>query len=170
MWTDKFKKRVIAPTIASLLIVILFSCAGKKSDPEEEIIKSNRALSNQAIANHDTTGIASVLTDDFHMLTSRNAEVSGKHNAVRKFAEEFNLRNDVVYIRTPDKVVIFQQWNTASEAGHWVGKWTDNGEAIEVSGSYYAKWSRVGGKWLIRAEIFVVQDCSGGKYCEQAPL
>jgi hypothetical protein len=139
-------------------------------DPEEEVIRSIRDISNRAIARHDTATMASVLTDNFHMITSRNAEASGNHNAVKMFAQEFKARPDVSYVRTPSRVRIFQQWNSASEVGRWVGKWSDSDGAIEVSGTYYAKWIRIQGKWLIRGEIFVARSCKGGKFCETSPV
>jgi len=154
-----------------LFLIVLISCTkARKGDPEEEVIKSIRQFSNEAIAKRDTAGIASTLTPDFHVITSRNAEVSGNHNMARKFAEEFKLRPDVSYVRTPMQVRIFQPWNSASERGSWVGKWKDADGTIEVSGIYYAKWVRVNGKWFIRAEIFTPRKCEGGKYCEQASI
>jgi len=159
--------------ITSLLLFLIFliSCTKvREADPEEEVIKSVREFSNQSIANRDTTGIVSTLTPDFHAITSRNAEVTGSHSMAKKFAEEFQLRPDVSYVRTPLQVRIFQPWNSASERGKWVGTWKDVDGTIEVSGIYYAKWVRINGKWLIRAEIFTPRKCVGGKYCEQAPV
>jgi len=158
-------------TSSLLFLIVLFSCTKvRDEDPEEKVIKSIREFSNQSIANRDTAGIAATLTPNFHAITSRNAEVSGNHSMAKKFAEEFQLRPDVSYIRTPLQVRIFQPWNSASERGKWVGTWKDADGQIEVSGIYYAKWIRVNGKWLIRAEIFTPRKCVGGKYCEQSPV
>jgi hypothetical protein len=155
-----------------LLFIIVFidSCTPvRQADPEEEVIKSVREFSNQSIVKRDTSAIASTLTHDFHAITSRNQEVVGSYGMAKRFAEDFRLRPDVSYVRTPLSIRIFQPWNTASERGSWVAKWKDVDGSIEISGIYYAKWVRVNGKWLIRAEMFTPRKCVGGKYCEQPP-
>ena len=162
-----------------ILIFILiassfFSCKNATSSAdsaEEEVaIRATRQLSNRAIADHDTLSLILAWTPDYHMITSRNAEVSGAANAVHKFADEFKARPDVVYLRTPDKIEVFNKWSMASEQGRWTGQWTDGKEEIKVAGTYFAKWHRLKNKWLIRAEVFVPLTCEGGKFCEQSPL
>ncbi len=166
--------RVVTLRIAPLLLFVFssFSCSTpvRVADPEEEVIKSVREFSNQSIANRDTAAIASTLTPDFHAITSRNQAVTGSHGMARRFAEDFKLRPDVSYVRTPLSIRIFQPWNTASERGSWVAKWKDTDGPIEMSGIYYAKWVRVSGKWVIRAEIFTPRKCVGGKYCVEPPV
>lgn len=138
-------------------------------DPEEVLIRSARQVSNEAIAKKDTAMLVSVWTLDYHLVTSRNFERSGRIANRDWFASEYTSKPDVIYVRTPETIQVFSKWNMASESGTWVGRWTDQGEPCELSGSYFAKWHKVNGRWLIRAEVFVPLSCSG-KFCEKSPI
>jgi ketosteroid isomerase-like protein len=158
-----------------LLSIAFFSCSKNNESTfsnsnDVDLINAIRKTSNQAIADHDTTVLASSWTADYHMITSRNSEVSGRKSATLRFADEFKMRPDVVYIRTSDKIEVFSQWNMASEQGHWTGSWKEGNDQINISGSYFAKWHKINGTWFIRAELFVPLKCAGGKFCEQSPL
>ncbi len=163
------KQIVIILLIASSLMSCKKDIPSERSK-EEVSIRQVRQLSNQAIAKHDTVALLKAWATDYHMITSRNAEVSGAANAVHKFADEFKVRPDVIYIRTPDKVEVFAKWNMASEQGRWTGQWMDANQVIKVSGTYFAKWHYVNNQWLIRAEVFVPLACEGGAFCDQSPL
>ncbi len=157
-----------------LILLCLTSCKpsirASEKDSEAELIRVARNISNQAIAQKDTAALASVWTSDFHIISSRNAEMSGRIANRDRFAAEFASRPDVLYVRTPDSIKVFTKWNMASETGHWVGHWTDKGESIELTGTYFAKWHKINGHWLIRGEIFVPLTCTGGKFCDQSPI
>ena len=155
-----------------LVIGLIFGCTSRSLQlSEDEIqIRTARDVSNLAIEKHDTVSLASTLTSDYHVVTSRNAEVSGRHAMLDRFAGEFASKSDIIYIRTPEKISVFDQWSMASETGNWVGRWTENGEHIELSGTYFAKWHKVNGHWKIRAEVFVPLSCAGGKICDQSPI
>ena len=137
---------------------------------DEVSIKAARMRSNDAIKTRDLITLTSIWTPDYHVITSRNFEASGRELNRIRFENEFETRSDVIYIRTPEKIEVFTQWNMAAETGTWVGRWTDKGSAIEVKGSYYAKWHKIDGEWMIRAEIFTPVSCDGGAFCEEAPL
>lgn len=164
------KQIIIILLIASSVMSCKKDIPSSEPLKEEVAIREVRQLSNQAIAKHDTVALIKGWATDYHMITSRNAEVSGDTNAVHKFADEFKVRPDVIYIRTPDKVEVFTKWNMASEQGKWTGQWTDHNEVIRVSGTYFAKWHYVNNQWLIRAEVFVPLACEGGAFCDQSPL
>lgn len=157
-------------SILLVLGLVCFSCNNStKSDlnstDDEKWIHEARALSNQAIANHDTLHIGDSWMDNFFLLTSTNQQVVGKEENIKSFTDHFKGRPDVVYVRTPDQVQVFDAWGMASEYGKWEGHWTDNETKIDIGGTYYAKWHKVNGKWLIRAEIFTPTHCTGGEYC-----
>jgi ketosteroid isomerase-like protein len=135
----------------------------------ETEIRSVRAESNRAIANHDTAAIARTWTIDYHIVSSRNNETSGRKANADRFDNEFTSKPDVIYIRTTGAVDVFDQWSMASETGTWIGRWTEEGETAELSGTYFAKWHKVEGQWLIRAEIFVPLKCRG-KFCAKSPI
>jgi len=134
---------------------------------EETQIRDRRQISNDAIAAKDTAALARVWTLDYHVVTSRNAEVSGRKANAERFAQEFASKPDIIYVRAPEKIKVFIKWNMASELGNWVGHWTEDGKLVELKGTYLAKWHKVNGEWMIRAEIFVPVSCIGGKICDE---
>lgn len=141
-----------------------------QTSTEETLIREARTKSNEAIAAHDAKAMASFWTSDFHIITSRNSEMSGKNTNRERMESEFSSKPDVLYVRTPQTVQVFEAWGMASENGTWVGSWTENGQKIELTGTYMAKWHKLDGSWLIRAEVFVPLTCSGGAYCDKSPI
>ncbi len=144
------------------MLLALVSCQ-PSGVPSEEVqaIRTARLEHNDAIARHDTVALGQYWTEDFHIISSRNAERSGRADNVTRFAAEFKAKPDIVYIRHTDKVDVFAEWKMASEQGHWEGRWTENGQPVEIHGTYFAKWHKVDGRWLIRGEIFVPLGCGG---------
>ncbi|NOT76383.1 MAG: nuclear transport factor 2 family protein [Cyclobacteriaceae bacterium] len=138
--------------------------------PDEDLIRTERTRSNDAIQKKDTATLASIWTTDYHCITSRNFQASGRNENRDRFASEFIAKPDVIYIRTPEKIEIFPTWKMAAENGTWVGRWTEKGAKIEISGTYYAKWHKLNGQWMIRAEIFTPLKCTGGEFCDQPPI
>ncbi len=150
------------------LLPLLAGCSHSDNiNPEEAAIRFVRETSNAAIASHDTTSLGKTLAPDYHVITSRNSESSGRQAMLVRFAAD---AADVIYVRTPDVIRVFPEWKMASETGTWVGRWSQDEDKIELSGTYFAKWHKVDGSWLIRAEIFVPLRCTGGKYCDQGPI
>lgn len=148
----------------------LGSCLTNDSTNHQEAIRQVREASNQAIAAHDTAAIAQTLTPDYRVVTSRNAE-SDKDAMLLSLGKDMSIKPDLVYRRTPEEIRVFAPWKMASESGHWSGQWTEaNGDKIELTGTYYAKWHQVDGSWKIRAEVFTPLTCTGGSYCDQGPL
>jgi len=150
--------------------IALGACRQDHRGAEVELIREVRAMSNKAIAEHDTAAIVRSWTTDYHLVTSRNAEAHGRKENAERIQKEFESKQDVVYTRTPERVSVFTEWNMASEHGTWVGRWKEGEEAIEISGTYFAKWHKVDGQWMIRAEVFVPLKCSGGAFCATSPI
>lgn len=154
-------------------ILIIWSCTGtgtKNYSPDEEAIRYGRALSNQSIAAKDTMSIADQWMENFLIITSRGNQVEGKELNRKLFANEFKTKQGVNYVRTPKSVEVMEEWDVASETGTWEGTWIDDGGSVEIGGTYYAKWHKVDGKWLIRVEIFTPAKCIGAKYCKSKPV
>ncbi len=160
--------------VAFLLpLLIMLNCQQEEKssmNENERSIRAARIDHNRAIATHDTVAMAKYWTDDYNIVSSRNSHRTGKVLNVRFFTEEFTAKPDVVYTRNTDKIEVFEPWSMAAENGHWEGTWIDNGSPIKLTGTYYAKWHKVGGQWLIRAEIFVPLSCSGGDLCSKSPI
>jgi ketosteroid isomerase-like protein len=133
------------------------------------LVRARRAASNASIARHDTAGIAAIFSAHVVVVSSASQVVHGRDLNARTFAEQFRMRPDVVYVRTPDDVTVFMPWAMASERGHWRGWWSTPDGRIEIGGSYFAKWRRVGAGWFVESETYVPEFCRGGAFCSTAP-
>lgn len=144
--------------------------AGAQADVDDaRAIRAARERSNRAIAAHDTAALAAEWMPTIHVLSSNSAQIAGRAANVRGFAEQFASRPDVVYRRTPGSVSVYGPWGMASEHGRWTGSWTDRDGPVRLSGSYFAKWRKVGAAWRIEGEIYVPERCEGGSYCRTVP-
>lgn len=147
----------------------LIKCSSM-SDTDSSQIRAQRLLSNAAIAAHDAATVASFWTEDYHLITSRNAEAHGRQSNMERFKAEMDAKPDVRYVRKTSSVEVFPDWKMAAEQGTWEGTWSEGADKIKLTGSYFAKWHKVNGKWLIRGEIFVPLHCEGDKFCKEGPL
>ncbi len=158
------------------IAVIISSCDKKPAATQQSIsrdeisIRYARDLSNKAIAEKDTMAIDKVWMDDFLIITSSNDLVQGKAENRKLFLQLFRQRPDVIYERSPLKIEVMEEWKMAAEYGSWEGSWSEGESKIEVGGSYYAKWHKIKGKWLLRTEVFTATHCNGGPYCATSPL
>jgi ketosteroid isomerase-like protein len=166
-WMNMTKTRTI---LLLLTLAMLGMHARSQAQSDEQRIREARLRSNAAIAAKDTNGIAAAWTDDFHIVSSRNSEVSGKDAARHLFATEFQSKKGLLYIRTSDEVKVNPAWNMASETGHWTGTWQEPDGTVRIGGNYFAKWHKVDGLWKIRAEIFVPLFCEGSSFCDRKPF
>jgi len=140
-----------------------------QSPTDEQMIRAARDRSNAAIAKHDLEGIAAAWMDDVHVVSSTSAQAAGKSANRERMAAQFKNRPDTTYVRKPVTIEVYAPWNVASERGEWTGKWSEPDGALEIGGTYQAQWRRIGGRWLIQAELFVPTHCKGSKYCNQRP-
>lgn len=154
--------RFLIPVILTASPALAQSPADRQAAVE---VRKLRESSNAAIARHDTAGIAAILAPDVVVVTSNSAHTIGRDTNAQRFAEQFRTRPDVVYRRTPAEVRVFAPWGMASEHGRWTGSWTDADGKIEIGGSYFAKWRKLEGRWLVESETYVPERCTGGAYC-----
>lgn len=152
---------------ATILLCSCFTFAvviAQSSD--DQTIRELRLKSNSAIARHDTASIASFWLDDVYVLTSRSTALNGKQVNQLAFQQDFESKENLLYVRTPNTIEVFSNWNMASEYGRWTGTWVSNKISIRISGSYYAKWHKVEGVWKIKSETYTPTHCEGGEYCK----
>lgn len=163
---------ITRPIGAFLSLGVFFMSACRPTiETDKESIRRAREESNEAIAAHDTVRLARCLTIDYNVVTSRNAVSADRGILLERLAADWTVKPDLVYRRTPEKIELFSAWRMAGEKGTWMGTWTEpNGDNIRLSGSYYAKWHKEDGRWLIRAEVFTPLRCEGGTYCDKGPL
>lgn len=152
-------------SLAALLLALAAPHARAQSTDDAEI-RRRRESSNAAIARHDTAGIGAILASHFAITTSLSVHEDGRALHLTTFAELFRDRPDVVYRRTPTDIRVFAPWGMAAEYGTWTGSWTDTDGTIRISGTYFAKWRKMNGTWLVESETYVPGECVGGKVCE----
>lgn len=151
------------------IVFCMASCKPMPADVDVESIRKTREASNMAIARQDTAALASTWMDNFLLISSRDSQVDGRDQNARLFAQEFRTKDEVIYVRTPAEIKVMPGWEMASEYGNWIGRWKDGDDKIEIGGNYFAKWHKVDGRWLLRAEVFVPLHCQGGPYCKEKP-
>ena len=155
--------------LVPLTLALIAGVGQAQSGNDERAIRDRRASSNAAIARHDTAGIGAILADNVIVVTSNSVHGVGRATNIQRFAEQFRSRPDVVYVRTPDEVKVFAPWEMASERGRWTGSWTDSDGKISIGGSYFAKWRKLNGRWMVESETYVPETCTGGAYCRAIP-
>lgn len=164
-------KTYVVTTGAIVLVFLAASVTSSTSrqSQDEQLIREARERSNRAIAAHDVAGIAAEWMEDVHLVTSTSAQATGRQPNQQRMAQQFARRPDTVYVRTPRAIESYAPWNVAAERGEWTGRWKEPDGALEIGGTYLAQWRKVGGRWLIQAELFVPLRCTGARYCTQRP-
>ena len=155
--------------IAALaMLAVALAPAPAPADPSaqsaEHQIRAQRQAFNGAIAKGDLAAIAAVLAENAQIVTGRNSLVfSGRAAQIGMWWEDLHAPDRATYVRTPDRIELSPISDMAMETGHWrginiksAGNWT--------SGTYSAKWRRIGGQWLIESEIYMTTACAGS-YC-----
>lgn len=120
----------------------------------ELAIRARRAEFNRALAEGDLSAIGPILHPNAVLITGTDsALLSGRKAQLMEWKREFAVADRSTYTRTPETIIISSVEPIAMEQGAWVSR--SAAGAMEVSGSYSAKWREIGGAWVIVAEIFV---------------
>ena len=114
------------------------------------IIKSERTVSNKALAKHDVKGIEQFWLDDFVQVIGRGTYETGKENIAASWKTLFNSNPQVVYVRIPREITISDNDTMAWESGKWTGVHT-----YSKGGNYSAMWIKRNGIWMLKAELYV---------------
>lgn len=122
-------------------------------------IRNARALSNAAIARHDSAAFAVSLRADMRVTTSTGAHYDSKAAYVAGIASRWVADTTLTYARTPGTITVNPDRSRAAEQGTWTGSWS--GGAVRVGGPYLAHWVRGEQGWQLIAELFVQVQCTG---------
>ena len=137
---------------------------------EEKVIQGLRAASNAAIAARDSVKASVDAAPDYTIITARSFEGKGPALLRRLWYLEFTTKKEVMYVRTPDKIQVYENWNMGSEIGHWTGSWVESDGKLQLEGTYLAKWHKLNGQWKMRSEVFVPTNCKGSIACDKRPF
>jgi len=123
-------------------------------DSPELAIRMRRAAFNQALAAADLAAIGPLLAPNAVLVAGTDsALISGRKAQVLAWKREFAAADRTVYTRLPERVEVSPVAPLAMEHGRWKGA-TLSG-AVLASGTYAAKWRRLGADWMVEAEIYL---------------
>lgn len=118
-------------------------------------IRLRRAAFNRALADADLATIGPILAPDTVVVTgSDSAVVTGRKAQLLMWKREFAAPQPTRYTRTPERIEASPVEPIAFEHGQWQGVAAATGAPL-ASGSYTAKWRRIGTDWVIEAELYL---------------
>ena len=125
---------------------------------EAAAVRAARAAQNTAIAARDFDRAATFWTEDVVIRSGLGRVVQSRASYKAAMAAD----TATVFRREPDRVDVSDndRWPLAYESGTWTGRGARDGRPL-IRGRYAAQWIKRGGRWLIRAEVFVALGCSG---------
>jgi len=132
---------------------------------EQEILRI-RARSNHALATRDLPALSRCWAPNYTVVTSTNANGFGRADSVDRLTSAYRDKPDLLYVRDPLTVQVFEAWGMAAEHGTWRSTWGEPPGTVTMGGTYFAKWQKYrDAGWLIQAELFVPAYCNGGASC-----
>ncbi|WP_201984721.1 YybH family protein [Hymenobacter rubidus] len=137
------------------LVLFLSFCAelaSAQSQKQHDIvaIKAERDASNKSISEHDVAGIARHWRDDFVVVAGNGSIRVGKDSCIAAWSRSLAARPNVIYVRTPQEIIISETDSLAWETG----KWTATNLPIK-GGNYSAMWRKTHNIWKLQAEVYV---------------
>lgn len=124
------------------------------TDAADLAVRMRRATFNRALADGDLNAIGLLLAPGVVLVAGTDSAVlAGRKAQLAAWKREFADAGRMVYTRLPDRIESSQVEPIALEYGHWQGVYA--GGATGASGSYVAKWRRIGADWVIEAELYL---------------
>lgn len=118
-------------------------------------IRLRRAAFNQALAEADLAAIGPILSPNAILITGTDSAVlSGRKAQLIAWKREFAAADKTIYSRIPGTIEASPVEPIALEQGHWRCVFASNGQHV-ASGTYCGKWRKIGGNWVIEAEIYL---------------
>lgn len=118
-------------------------------------IRMRRATFNSALAEANISVIGPLLAPDAVLVTGTDsAVIIGRKAQLLAWKREFAASSRLIYTRIPETVVPSLVEPIAFEHGNWQGVESTTGRLV-ASGSYTAKWRRIGADWVIEAELYL---------------
>jgi len=134
------------------------------ADPgkEESPIRSARDRYNSALATQQLDDLASLFAPDYQMISGRGDRREGPQAQVEMWRNTF--RDDPTFNcqRTPEEIIVNEDWGLAREIGRWLCTQTVEGMPAQYAGVYAAKWqTTVSSEWVLQSEVFTTMSCEG---------
>lgn len=139
-------------------MVALRSACGDKpgmSPGSDLAIRLRRAAFNRALAAGDPGAIGPLLAPNAILVTGTDSAIlAGRKAQLLAWKREFAAPERILYVRTPEAIVLSPIEPIALEHGRWQGSRAASGAPL-ASGTYVAKWRHDGTDWTIEAEIYL---------------
>lgn len=118
---------------------------------------------NKAIKEKDAATIRALLAPTYHIVTGRSDQFHGADEEAARWKSVFQSDPTAIYVRTTREITVNESWGLAEELGNWKGSYTLNGQLVNASGVYSAKWQRTQtGDWVLQAEVFTTIEFDEG--------
>jgi len=128
----------------------------------ESRIRAARARYNQALEKQQLDGLASLFAPNYQLISGRGDRREGPQAQVEMWRNTF--RDDPTFNcqRTPEEIIVNEDWGLAREIGRWLCTQTVEGMPAQYSGVYAAKWqTTVSSEWVLQSEVFTTMSCEG---------
>ncbi|WP_442680310.1 YybH family protein [Sphingomonas sp. ASY06-1R] len=123
--------------------------------PADLEIRMRRAAFNAALARGDLNAIQDILAPTAILVTGTDsALLSGRKAQLLAWKQEFAAADRTIYVRTPTAITVSPVEPIAFEQGDWKGV-SAGGDVVRTTGTYTAKWRRLGQGWVIEAELYL---------------
>jgi ketosteroid isomerase-like protein len=127
-------------------------------------IRSLRKEIDKAFQRHDAKQLAALVSPDCRF-TAPTVHIDGSDALEHFQASLFIRRTDVTLTHHPNRIVVNENWDLASEQGDWIERWTEKDGVTKLRGTYLTMWKRDGGHWREYSETIVPETCTGSSYC-----
>ncbi len=118
---------------------------------DEDLIRSARKTSNEAIARQDVEGFSKFWLDDYVVIRGSGVIEQGKEANKANWMKIFKETPQTKFERFPSEIIISKNNpDLAWESGEWKGFNT-----YSSGGRYSAQWKKKDGEWKLQAELFV---------------
>jgi ketosteroid isomerase-like protein len=149
--------------LSLLLVSTALFCQNTTSGSAGQI-RSLRQEIDKAFQRHDAKQLAALVSADCRF-TAPTVHLDDSEALERFQASLFTRRPDVTFTHHPNRIVVNEAWDLASEQGEWIERWTEKDSATELRGTYLTMWKRDSGHWREYSETIVPESCTGSSYC-----
>ena len=156
--------------LALALPVLLAACehvplAMSSAGAADGEIRKQRQQFDQTVAYRRMADLGGMMTDDIQLTTPARV-ATGKKNLVRYYEAMVQKHPDLVLAFTTERVERNPRWKFATESGHWSESWQEEGESVEIRGTYFALWKLKDGRWRLQSQTMAPVSCKGPRYCK----
>jgi ketosteroid isomerase-like protein len=128
----------------------------------ESRIRAARTRFNNALEKQQLDGLADLFAPDYQLITGRGDRYAGPEAHLDMWRNTFSDDPTFNCQRTPDQVIVNDDWGLAREVGRWLCTQTVEGTPAQYAGVYAAKWqTTVSSEWVLQSEVFTTLSCDG---------